>query len=122
LVKATTIAEYIKAAPKAGQPHLRALHKLLKEVAPDATEAIKWGQPFFIEPRFVFAFSAHKAHLDFAPMESGLDPFREDFGKYRSTKNFLQVRYDEPLPVALIRKIAKRRVADVKKRKDDAFW
>ena len=61
----TTIAEYINAAQPAGQPHLRHLHALLKRAAPDAQEAIKWGTPFFIEPRFVYAFSAHKAHCSF---------------------------------------------------------
>ena len=38
---------------------------ILKSVAPEAEEAIKWGTPFFVEPRFLFAFSAHKAHLNF---------------------------------------------------------
>jgi len=45
----TTIAEYIQAAPAEGQPHLRQLYALLKKVAPDAQEAIKWGNPFFVE-------------------------------------------------------------------------
>ncbi|MEJ0100263.1 MAG: DUF1801 domain-containing protein [Pseudomonadota bacterium] len=118
----TTIAAYIEAAPQAGQPHLRKLHALLRSVAPEAEEAIKWGTPFFIEPRFLFAFSAHKAHLSFTPMAVGLAPFRKELEKYRTTKVMLQVRYDEPLPVALIRKIAKRRVRDVSRREDDSFW
>ena len=63
-----SIDEYIRAAPPEGQPHLRRLRALLKSVAPDAQEMIKWGTPFFVEPRFLFAFSAHKAHLSFAPM------------------------------------------------------
>ena len=64
----TTIAEYIQAAPREGQPHLQRLYAILKSVAPEAEEAIKWGTPFFVEPRFVFAFSAHRSHLSFAPM------------------------------------------------------
>ena len=55
-----THAEYIRGAPAEGQPMLRQLHALLKRVAPQAEEPIKWGNPFFVEPRFVFAFSAHK--------------------------------------------------------------
>jgi len=34
----------------------------------------------------------------------------------------LQIRYDEPLPEALIRKMAEHRVRTVRERKDDAFW
>jgi len=125
-VKATkrpkTIAEYIRAAPREGQPHLRRLYAILKSVAPEAEEVIKWGNPFFVEPRFLFAFSAHKSHVSFAPMAVGLDPFRKELEKHKSTENFLQVPYDKPLPEALIRKIAKRRLRDVRERGDDLFW
>ena len=54
-----TIDAYIAAAPAAGQPHLRQLHALLQGVAPKAEQLIKWGHPFFVEPRFLFSFSAH---------------------------------------------------------------
>lgn len=118
----TTIAAYIRAAPREGQPHLRRLHAILKSVAPDAEETIKWGTPFFVEPRFLFAFSAHKSHLNFTLMESGMEPFREELKAHKTTRLLLQIPYDKPLPVALIRKIARRRVQDVRKRKDDAFW
>ncbi|MES1265612.1 MAG: DUF1801 domain-containing protein [Variovorax sp.] len=118
----TTIAGYIRAAPREGQPHLRRLYAILKDVAPEAEEAIKWGAPFFIEPRFLFAFSAHKAHLNFTPMAAGLAPFRKELEKHKTTMGALQVPYDKPLPENLIRKIAERRLQDVRKRKDDAFW
>ena len=117
-----TIAEYIHTAPKSGQPLLLQLYALLKNVAPDAQEAIKWGTPFFVEPRFLFAFSAHKAHLSFAPMAVGLDPFRKELERHRTTRNFLQIPYSQPLPEELIRRIAERRLSDVRKRKDDGFW
>ncbi len=118
----TTIAEYIRAAPPQGQPHLRKLYAILKTVAPDAEEAIKWGTPFFVEPRFLFAFSAHKAHLNFTPMAKGLEPFRKELEKHKTTQELLQIPYSKPLPEALIRKIAERRVRDVRNRDDDAFW
>ncbi len=118
----TTIAKYIRAAPREGQPHLRRLYAILKSVAPEAEEAIKWGTPFFVEPRFLFAFSAHKAHLNFTPMAAGLEPFRKELEKHKTTKVLLQIPYSKPLPGALIRKIAERRVRDVREREDDAFW
>ena len=118
----TTIAEYIRAAPREGQPHLRRLYAILKSVAPNAEEAIKWGTPFFVEPRFLFAFSAHKAHLNFTPMAAGLEPFRKELAKHKTTKGMLQIPYDKPLPEDLVRRIAERRVRDVRQRKDDAFW
>lgn len=120
--KPNTITEYINSAPAAGQPHLQKLYALLKEVAPDAEEAIKWGVPFFIEPRFVFSFSAHKYHLNFAPMAEALAPFQDELSAFKTTKNFLQIPYTDELPVALIRKIAERSLQLVQARSTDSFW
>ena len=116
----TTIAQYIRAAPREGQSHLRRLHAILKSVAPDAEEVIKWGTPFFVEPRFVFAFSAHKGHLNFAPTAAALKHFREELEKHKTTTNFLQLPYDQPLPENLIRKIARYRLRNMGD--GEAFW
>jgi uncharacterized protein YdhG (YjbR/CyaY superfamily) len=119
----TTIDAYIQAAPPAGQAHLRCLYAVLKKVAPKAEEAIKWGTPFFIEPRFLFAFSAHKAHLNFVATEAELEHFRNELDGYTTTKRgMLQIPYDMPVPEALVRKIAKRRLQAVAAREDDSFW
>jgi uncharacterized protein YdhG (YjbR/CyaY superfamily) len=118
----TTIAEYIRAAPPEGQPHLLRLYAILKSVAPEAEEAIKWGTPFFVEPRFLFAFSAHKAHLNFTPNAEGLEPFRKELEQHKTTQGSLQIRYNESLPEDLVRKIAEYRVRVVREREDDAFW
>jgi uncharacterized protein YdhG (YjbR/CyaY superfamily) len=116
----TTITEYIDCAPPQAQPHLRKIYTLLKRVAPDATEAIKWGSPVFEQGRILFAFSAHKAHINFAPTPSAMAPFREELAEHRTGKGTLQIPYDKPVPGALIRKIARFRVRDV--RENDAKW
>ena len=118
----TTIAGYIAAAPREGQPHLRRLHALLKRVAPQAEEAIKWGTPFFVEPRFVFAFSAHKKHCSFAPPAAALERYRKELEPHKTTKGTLQLPYAEPLPEDLIRRLAEYSVQLVREREDDAFW
>lgn len=118
----TTIAEYIRAAPREGQPHLRKLHKILKSVAPKAEQVIKWGMPFFVEPRFLFSFSAHKAHCNFAPSAAALKAFRKELKEHPTTKNFLQIPYDQPVPEALVRQIAEYRLQTVQERDDDDFW
>ncbi|MEP6609323.1 MAG: DUF1801 domain-containing protein [Burkholderiaceae bacterium] len=118
----TTIAEYIRAAPREGRPHLRRLYAILKSVAPKADEAIKWGIPFFVEPRFLFAFSAHNAHLNFAPTAAALEAFRSDLETHKTTKGTLQIPYNQSLPEDLVRKIAEYSLREVREREDDAFW
>jgi uncharacterized protein YdhG (YjbR/CyaY superfamily) len=118
----STIAEYIAAAPMIGQPNLHKLYAILKSVVPDAQETIKWGCPYFIEPRFLFAFSAHKAHLSFAPSIQTLEVFRKELEKYNTTKHFLKISYTDSVPEDLIRKIAEYQLKTVRGREDDSFW
>ncbi len=42
--KPTTVAEYIAAAPEHAREKLRELRDLLKSVAPNATEELKWAR------------------------------------------------------------------------------
>ncbi len=121
-MRATTIPEYIQAAPPEGRPHLQRLYAILKRAAPKAEEVIKWSNPFFIEPRFVFAFSAHKAHLSFAPTAAVLEAFRKELRSHKTTKNFLQIPYDKPLPQDLIRRMAEYCAQAVAEREGDSFW
>jgi uncharacterized protein YdhG (YjbR/CyaY superfamily) len=118
--KASTIEEYIKTAPKEAQAKLREIRAILKEVAPNATEAIKWGSPVFEEKRILFAFTAHKSHLNFMPTHSSMVPFQKELEKYTTGKDTIQFPYDKPLPKALIKKIAKYRWRDVME--NDARW
>ena len=41
---------------------------------------------------------------------------------YKTTRNLLQLPYQQPLPEALIQKLAKERVREVGARTDEAFW
>lgn len=118
----TTITAYIAAAPAAGQPLLRELYALLRAAAPQAQEAIKWNTPFFVEPRFVYGFAAHKAHASFAPPAAAMRQFAQELQALKTTKGTVQLPYDQPLPVALIRRMADYSVALLRARQDDAFW
>ncbi len=117
-----TVDEYILSVPSEALPHLHKLREILRSAAPEAWEVIKWGTPFFVEPRFLFAYSAHQAHLNFSPHTACLKPFREELANYNTTKYSLQIRYDEPLMEDLIRRMAEYCVAHVSQRKDRRFW
>jgi len=118
--KPATVDEYIDAAPEAAQEKLRELRSILREIAPNATEALKWGSPVFEEKRILFAFTAFKSHLNFMPTHSALTPFKEELAEYKTGKDTIQFPYNKPLPKALIRKIAEYRAKDV--RENDTRW
>lgn len=54
----------------------------------------------------MYAFSAQKAHLSFFPLAAALEYFREELEAHDTTAHMLRVRYDEPLPEELIRRMA----------------
>lgn len=118
--KPETIDEYINSAPEFAQEKLKEIRSLLKTVAPDATEELKWGQPVFIEKRILFSYAAFKKHLRFMPTGPSLVPFKDELSKYKTGKDTIQFDYDKPLPADLIKKIATYRYKDVIE--NDAKW
>ena len=59
---------------------------------------------------------------DASAPQAALAHFRAELASHKTTLNYLQVAYDEPLPEDLIRKIAKYQLKLVRERQDDAFW
>lgn len=118
--KPATVSEYIQAAPKEAQKHLREIRALLKKIAPRATEALKWGSPVLVEKRILFSYSAYKSHLNFMPTGPSIKPFKKELADYKTGKDTIQFPYDKPLPKTLIQKIAAFRAKEV--REKDARW
>ena len=50
------------------------------------------------------------------------EAFREELEAHRTTKNYLQIPYDEPVPEDLVRRIAEYRLREVRERDADSFW
>lgn len=119
-IKPSTVIEYIDSAPSEAREKLNEIRAILKKVAPNATETIKWGTPVFEEKRILFSFSAFKSHLNFMPTHPALEQFKDELAEYKTGKDTIQFTYDKPLPAQLIRKIAEFRVKDV--RENDALW
>jgi uncharacterized protein YdhG (YjbR/CyaY superfamily) len=117
--KPATVSDYIDAAPKEAQAKLREIRAILKAAAPGATEAIKWGSPVLEAERILFAYTAHKSHMNFMPTGSALLPFKDELTKFKTGKDTVQFPYHTPLPKALIRRIAKYRVKQVR---EGAKW
>ena len=118
--KLQNIDEYILAAPEYAREKLQEIRSILKEVAPDAVEDLKWGQPVFIEKRILFSYAAFKKHLRFMPTGPSLEPFKEELAAFKTGKDTIQFPYDQPLPKELIARIAAYRRKEVLE--NDARW
>lgn len=119
-MKPTTVTEYIAAAPKASQKHLRELRTCLKGVAPKATESLKWSMPAFSYDRILYTYAGFKHHVGFYPTPAAIRAFKKELAPYKTAKGSIQFPLDKPLPVALIKKIAMFRQKELAE--NDAKW
>jgi len=72
------IDEYISLFPKETQALLRQMRATIKEVAPDAEEAIKYQMPTFVLKGNLVHFAAYKNHIGFYPVPTGIEKFKKE--------------------------------------------
>lgn len=110
--KAKTVDEYLRALPPKQAAALRALRKTIKAAAPAATERISWGVPMFYHHGMLVAFAAFKEHCSFVPCNGSMvDEYAAKLKGYETTKGTIHFTPEKPLPVALVRRIVKERIA-----------
>lgn len=108
----TTINEYILGYPPEIQEILNIMRAAINEAAPKATEKISWGMATFVLSGNLVHFAGEKNHVGFHPMPSAIEAFRAELTDYRCSKGTVQFPYTKPLPLELIRKMVKFRVAE----------
>jgi uncharacterized protein YdhG (YjbR/CyaY superfamily) len=107
-----SITEYIDAAPKEAQKKLREMRACIRASAPGAKESLKWGMPAFSYERILVTFAAHKNHIGFYPTPSAVSAFTKELSKFTTARGSIQFPLEDPLPLALIRKITAFRVRE----------
>lgn len=107
-----TIDGYIAGYPADIQQILQQLRQIIREEAPAATEAIKYGIPTFVLHGNLVHFAAHKQHIGFYPTPSGLEAFQEELAGYAMSTGAVRFPLDEPLPYELIRRMVAFRVQE----------
>ncbi len=112
-----TIDEYIQSFPADVQEKLQTLRKVIKEEAPEASEAIAYGIPTFKFHGNLVHFGGFKTHVSFFPASSPMEVFKE-VAQYQTGKGTLQFPLTEPMPLPLVRKIVKFRVKENLERKN----
>lgn len=109
-----SIDAYIGSFPKEIQARLRQVYKVLRAVAPDATEAIKYQMPTFVLGENLIHFAAFHNHIGLYPTPSGITAFKPQLSSYVHSKGAVQFPHDHPLPTGLIQEIAEFRVREVR--------
>ena len=107
-----SIDDYIATFPADVQKKLEELRAAIRAAAPTAEEKISYQMPTFALKGNLVHFAAWKTHIGFYPAPSGIAAFQNELAKYANSKGAVQFPLEQPLPLKLISKIVKFRVAE----------
>lgn len=107
-----TVDEYFD---RLSAPALRALHQIRTAirsvVPPEATEIISYKIPAFRHKKVLVWYAAFSNHCSLFPTAAVIDAFTDELKGFPTSKGTIQFPLDKPMPVALIKKLVKARVA-----------
>ena len=106
------IDDYISKAPQGVQQKLRELRAVIKAEVPDAEERIAYQMPTFSQNGNLVHFAAFKNHIGFFPAPSGIENFKDELEKYKTSKGTVQFPLDEDIPMDLVREIVRFRLKE----------
>ncbi len=114
-----SVDEYISTFPKDAQKILGQIRKTIKAAAPGAREKISYQiAAFELNGKNLVHFAGWKTHIAMYPIPSGTEAFNKEISKYKAGKGTLKFPLDKPLPLRLVTKIVKLRVAENLKKTD----
>ena len=108
----SSVADYLRAVPPAPRAALQKLRKTIKAAAPAATEVISYGIPGYKHHGMLVYFAAFKNHCSLFGVGAVLmKEHHKALAPYKKSKGTIQFTVEKPLPLALVRKLVKARVA-----------
>jgi uncharacterized protein YdhG (YjbR/CyaY superfamily) len=112
-MKFTSINEYVSTLPENAQKAMEEIIVSIKSSVPDAEERISYNMPAFkVNGEYFIHFSAWKNHIGMYPIPAGNEAFHKQIEPYRSAKSSLNFPLDKPMPIKLIGKFVKLRIAE----------
>jgi len=110
---ARTIDEYLSALSDDKRAALEKLRKTIRAAAPKAEECISYQIPAYRQDGMLVGFGATGNHCAFYLMSSSIvEAHKEELKEYDTSKGTIRFQPDKPLPVGLVRKLVKARIAE----------
>jgi uncharacterized protein YdhG (YjbR/CyaY superfamily) len=108
-----TVEEYFATIPEPAAGALNKMRVAIRSVAPkEATEVISYKIPAFKHNGILVWCAAFSNHISLFPTASVIDAFADELPGFSTSKGTVHFPLDKPLPVALIKKMVKFRVAE----------
>ena len=112
-----SIDGYLKGVPENRRQALKDLRKKILSIIPEAQECISYRMPAFrVNGMVVAGFAATTKGCSYFPFSgSTLKTLGPLVSRYEQTKSSLHFSPEVPLPLTLVRKLIKTRIAETKK-------
>jgi uncharacterized protein YdhG (YjbR/CyaY superfamily) len=112
---AAEVEVYLAKLPEPARSTLPQVRELIRAAAPaEATEGFYYGVPAFLWREGVAGYNAGKKFCSYYPMSGRvITALREELQGYETTKGAIHFAPNTPLPASLVRKLVKRRVAEI---------
>jgi len=113
--KPRTIDEYLAGQSAENRTALQKVRRAVHVAAPTAEECISYGMPAFrLKGKLIAGFKAAANHCSFHPMSGDtVATLKADLAGYDTSPGTVRFSARAGLPVTLIRKLVKARVAEV---------
>jgi uncharacterized protein YdhG (YjbR/CyaY superfamily) len=113
-----TVDEYLARVPEPARRTLEKMRSTIRSVVPrDATETISYRIPAFRHNVVLVWYAAFADHVSLFPTASVIEAFKDELAEFKTSKGTIHFPTDKPLPIALIKRIVKARVAQVESQK-----
>ena len=102
---------YIAAQPETRQGALRAIRAAILAAIPEAEETMAYKMPAYrVGGRLALYFAGWAKHIALYPTGEAMpEPLADDAAPYRTGRGTLQFPLTSPLPLDLVRRIARQR-------------
>jgi uncharacterized protein YdhG (YjbR/CyaY superfamily) len=109
---APDVDAYVAGFPPEIRARLEKVRATIRKAAPQAVEGISYRIAGYTLEGALIYFAGFKHHIGVYPVPRASLEFRDELAAYKGGKGTVQFPHDKPLPLDLIRRIVKFRVAD----------
>jgi uncharacterized protein YdhG (YjbR/CyaY superfamily) len=108
-----TVDAYVASIPEPARSRLTELRRLVHAAAPEATEALSYGIIGYKHHGVLVYIGAAKKHVALHAVGTALmDAYAGELTSYRARDYTIRFPLDKPLPVELVTKLVKGRIAE----------
>jgi uncharacterized protein YdhG (YjbR/CyaY superfamily) len=113
-----SVDEYLAGVPEPARSTLNKIRAAIRSAVPrEATETISYRMPAFKHKGVLVWFAGFSDHCSLFPTAAVIEAFKNELKGFTTSKGTIHFPTDKPLPIALVKKLVKARIAQNEQKK-----